>query len=106
MTAPEESTSQTTSCSTELPAEDTVFTRYVLGLYSSAMIHLGRIPDPDTGEPNVNIPLARETMQYLEVLVKKTAGNLTDDEQQVLSDVQDRTSKMLVKACEMLGSRV
>ena len=48
------------------------------------MLHLGLIPDPDTGESSANIPMARHTIDLLSMLAVKTAGNLSEDEQRTL----------------------
>ena len=65
-----------------MPGSD--FTTFVISLCTSALLHLGEIPDPDGGKPNINLSMARHTIDVLTMLKKKTAGNLTPDEEQVL----------------------
>jgi hypothetical protein len=60
------------------------FTTFVLSLASSALVHLGDTPDPDSGEFTPNPPLAKHTIDILAMLQKKTAGNLADEETRVL----------------------
>jgi hypothetical protein len=66
-----------------LPPVD--FSTFVLSLGTSAMHHLGLLPDPETGrhaEPDLD--LARQTIDTLELLQAKTRGNLTAEEEQLL----------------------
>jgi len=68
------------------PSEPTEidFRTFVLSLTSSAMYHLGAIPDPDTGVPKVNLPLAQQTIEIIVMLQEKTRGNLNDEEQKTI----------------------
>lgn len=59
------------------------FSTFVLGLASSALIHLGDAPNPETGGATVNLVLARQSLDLLELLRNKTAGNLTIEEEQL-----------------------
>jgi hypothetical protein len=61
------------------------FRTFIISLGSSAMLHLGEIPDPDGGEVRVNLGMARQTIDILYLLKQKTAGNLTEDEDRTLS---------------------
>ena len=56
------------------------FQSFALSLGSSAMIHLGEIPDPESRAPRPNLLLAKATIETLEMLVEKTTGNLTPEE--------------------------
>ncbi len=70
------------------------FTAFVLGLASSALIHLGAQPDPESGKLNVDLVLARQSIDVLALLRDKTRGNLTPEEDNlfgsILSDLQLR----------------
>jgi len=48
---------------------------------------LGQIPDPGTGKAMIYKPLAQHLIDMLGVLEEKTKGNLTPDEQQMLTEV-------------------
>ena len=61
------------------------FGSFVHSLAMSALVHLGEIPDPSVGAMSPNLPLARQTIDLLDVLAKKTAGNLDEDEDKLLS---------------------
>lgn len=67
----------------ELPALD--FVTFVVSMSHSALLHLGDAPDPATGVREKNLPLARQTIDLLAVLQDKTRGNLSGDEERVLS---------------------
>ncbi len=68
-----------------LPKMD--FTTFCLSLATSAMIHLGLAPEPEGGKQEKSLPLARQTIDILELLEAKTKGNLTPDEEQLLQTV-------------------
>lgn len=63
------------------------FTTFCLSLASSAMIHLGQRPSPETGEADANLPLAKQTVDILAMIEEKTRGNLNDGEAKLLSTV-------------------
>lgn len=67
----------------ELPTID--FTTFVLSLSHSALVHLGDAPDPSGEAPSRNLELARQTIDLLGVLETKTRGNLTGEEERLLS---------------------
>ena len=64
------------------------FTAFVLSLATTAAIHLGDIPDPQTGQPyEANPEGAKQMIDILSLLEEKTRGNLTAEERQVLEQV-------------------
>jgi hypothetical protein len=67
----------------ELPAVD--FVTFVVSMSHSALLHLGDAPDPSTGAREKNLPLARQTIDLLAVMQEKTRGNLSGDEERVLT---------------------
>ena len=71
----------------DLPAVD--FTTFVLSLSHSARLHLGDAPDPVTGKSDVDLPMARHSIDLLAMLQEKTHGNLTGAEEQVLTQELD-----------------
>jgi len=52
----------------------------------NAALFLGQIPNPRTGEPEVNLDLARMFIDQLAMIQEKTRGNLTSEEAKVLSN--------------------
>ncbi|MBT8762751.1 DUF1844 domain-containing protein [Desulfohalobiaceae bacterium Ax17] len=63
------------------------FTTFVLSLSSSALMHLGEVPEPESGQVNVNMAMAKHTIDVLAMLEEKTRGNLTPQEDRLLKDV-------------------
>jgi hypothetical protein len=68
-----------------LPAID--FSTFLVSLSTSALVHLGLVPDRDgaTGQPD--LAMARQTIDILEILDEKTRGNLTVDEAHLLESL-------------------
>ena len=63
------------------------FSTFVLGLASTAVIHLGEAPHPETGKPEVDLDLAQESLELLSLLRQKTRGNLTADEERFFDNL-------------------
>ncbi len=61
------------------------FYTFVLSLGSSAFIHLGDAPHPETGElGTADLVLAQQTIDIIAMLRDKTKGNLTPEEEQFM----------------------
>ena len=65
-----------------LPAVD--FHTFVLSLGSSALLHLGELEHPEEGKVEVDLPMAKHTIDILSMLLEKTRGNLTAAEDKLL----------------------
>ena len=63
------------------------FSTFLVGLASSALIHLGQAPHPETGTQGKNLLLARQTLDLLGMLRNKTKGNLSSEEEQLFSNL-------------------
>jgi hypothetical protein len=59
------------------------FSTFVLGLASTALIHLGEQPDPEHDAVTVDLALAKQTLDLLELLQAKTRGNLEAEEERL-----------------------
>lgn len=67
-----------------------------MSIASSAALYMGLSPDPQTGEHNVNLPMARFNIDLLLCLQEKTKGNLTEEEARLIdSIIQDIQLKFL-----------
>lgn len=53
-------------------------------LSTQAMVALGMLPDPSTGQPDAQPALARHFIDLLGVIEDKTRSNLSADEQRLL----------------------
>ena len=60
------------------------FSQFVITLVQSTMVALGEVESPDTGQKQMNLALAQDTINVLTMLKSKTAGNLSDDEQKLI----------------------
>jgi hypothetical protein len=63
------------------------FATFVLSMSHSVLMHLGEAPHPDGEMAPKDLPLARQTIDLLGLLEEKTKGNLTGDEERLLSQV-------------------
>lgn len=79
---------------------DIDFSTFVLSLSSSILIHLGEMPDPETGAKSVSLPMARQTVDLLGLLQDKTRGNLTDDEDRLLTELLYDLRLKYVNVCK------
>ncbi len=80
---------------TQLPEIN--FATFVLSLHSSALVHLGIIENPATGEKNKSLGLAKQTIDILGVIEKKTRGNLDKDEENLLKNILHDLRLMYVR---------
>lgn len=69
----------------QLPKVD--FATFVLSLASSALVQLGEVPNPDTGQSEQNLPIAKHTIDILAMLHEKTGPCLTAEESRLMEGV-------------------
>jgi hypothetical protein len=64
------------------------FAGFVLSLATTAAVHFGDIPDPNTGEPQEpDLAAAHQMIDLISLLQEKTKGNLTTDEAKLVDDL-------------------
>jgi len=63
------------------------FASFCVMLYSEALVHLGQVPDPTTGQPHRDLEQAQFTIDLLAMLQEKTRGNRTPEESAVLEEI-------------------
>src|SRR5580704_7234777 len=69
------------------PIPPASFTFLVISLRAQAEMHLGMLPGAEDDEkPERNLPIARHTIDTMGVLLEKTKGNLTLEEQRLLEN--------------------
>lgn len=61
------------------------FTGLLIGLATSAFIHLGESPDQGQEETTPDLPAAKHAIDLLGVLQAKTRGNLEEEEEALLT---------------------
>ncbi len=71
----------------EPPLPEINFPTFVVSLNASALLHLGAIEDPSTGQTHKNLTMAKQTIDILSMLEEKTAGNLTTEEKNLLKNI-------------------
>jgi len=66
---------------------EVTFAALVMSLNTSALFHLGELSDPESGEKQQDLVLAKHTIDTLKLLESKTQGNLTAEEKDILQNV-------------------
>lgn len=66
---------------------EVTFSTFVMSLNTSALYHLGELPDPENGKKIVNLDLARHAIDTLVVLDQKTRGNLSEEEVELMRNI-------------------
>ena len=68
-------------------------------LATNALVQLGEVPDPGSGEKIENLRAAQDMISFLEMLEKKTQGNLDENEEEALEQiVYDLRMRFMAKA--------
>ncbi|MFH2064082.1 MAG: DUF1844 domain-containing protein [Pseudomonadota bacterium] len=73
------------------------FSTFIFSFNSSALYHMGLVPDPTSGKKEKNLPLAKQSIDILGMLDEKTKGNLTNDEEKLLRHILHDLRLMYVK---------
>ena len=77
------------------------FAGFVLSLATTAAVHFGDIPDPNTGQKATpNLQAAGQMIEILGMLQEKTKGNLLDLEAQLIDDLLYELRMRFVQAQE------
>ena len=88
---------QTTDQSGELTQR---FIEFVMMQAQNAALFLGQIPNPQTGQAEVNLEVARMFIDQLAMIQEKTRGNLTKDESTVLRNALSSLQMTFVEASQ------
>ena len=95
---PEDQKSSQTAESEEKPQLPEInFPTFIVSLNASALLHLGAIEDPTSGQKTKDLPMAKQTIDILSMLEEKTAGNLTSEEENLLKNILYDLRMMYVK---------
>lgn len=68
-----------------LPAID--FPTFIISLSTQALMHLGEIPDPLSGNVEMDISVGKQMIDIIGVLSEKTRGNLDQGEEKLMEDI-------------------
>lgn len=63
------------------------FPTFILSVASAAMMGMGLAPHPESGKQQTDLNVARQNIDLLEMIQKKTLNNLTPDEAKLLERV-------------------
>ena len=63
------------------------FPSFVMSLAAQALMMLGQVPNPETGQSVVNLEAARQTIDIIEMLAQKTRGNLSKEEEKLMAEL-------------------
>src|ERR1700686_2949763 len=91
---------QTTTQSGELSQR---FVEFVMMHAQNAALFLGQIPNPKTGEGEVNLELAKMFIDQLAMIQEKTRGNLTNEETTVLRNALSNLQMAYVEVARQVA---
>ncbi|HSH39133.1 MAG TPA: DUF1844 domain-containing protein, partial [Chthoniobacterales bacterium] len=72
------------------------FIEFVMMQAQNAALFLGQIPNPQTGQGEVNLEVARMFIDQLAMIQEKTRGNLSSEEQTVLRNTLSNLQMVFV----------
>jgi len=84
---PEGETTQQPSNNETASLPEINFATFILSLSTSSLMHLGEIPNPVNNKIEKNLPLAKQTIDLIDMLSKKTEGNLDKDEEDLVTNL-------------------
>jgi hypothetical protein len=76
------------------------FIEFVMMHAQNAALFLGQIPNPKTGQGEVNLELAKMFIDQLSMIQEKTRGNLTTDEATVLKNTLSNLQMIYVEVSQ------
>jgi len=80
------------------PLPEVNFNSLIFSLSSSALLHIGEIADPQTGQKRVDLPMAKHSIDIISMLKDKTEGNLDDEEKKFIDSILTDLRLRYVKA--------
>ncbi len=69
------------------PEPEVTFGAFLVGLSTQALMHLGDIADPETGEAAPDLNAAQQIIDIIGMLQRKTHGNLDREEAQLIEAI-------------------
>ena len=79
------------------------FIEFVMMHAQNAALFLGQIPNPKTGEGEVNLELAKMFIDQLAMIQEKTRGNLTNEETTVLRNTLSNLQMVYVEVSQHIA---
>ena len=82
------------------------FSTFILSLASTALVQLGEVPNPETGQIEHNLPLGKHTIDVLDMLRSKTQPCLDNEEKRLLDGIlYELRLKYVLKTPSAAGGR-
>ncbi len=81
-----------------IPLPEVSLSSLIFSLSSSALLHLGEIADPQTGEKKEDFALAKHSIDTIAMLKEKTKGNRTEEEEKFVDSILTDLRWRYVKA--------
>ncbi|MBP1659456.1 MAG: hypothetical protein H6P95_648 [Candidatus Aminicenantes bacterium] len=78
------------------------FGSIIVLLYFPALVQLGLVEDPSSGERRENLGLAKRNIDLLDLLRDRTKGNLEPEEQKFLDGVLDQLKLAYLKKADIV----
>jgi hypothetical protein len=78
------------------------FSSIIILLYFPALVQLGLVEDPVSGERQENLVLAKRNIDLLDLLKDRTKGNLEPEEQSFLDGVLDQLKLAYLKSADLV----
>jgi len=82
------------------PEADPRFNEFVILQAQNAGLFLGQLPNPLTGEKQINLRAAKSVIDSLEMLESKTQGNLTAIEEKLLATALNNLRPLYLDATD------
>jgi len=83
-----------------IPLPEVNFNSLIFSLSSSALLNMGDIAEPQTGERKKDLPMAKYSIDIISMLQEKTKGNLTEEEHKFLENILADLRLRYVKAAK------
>jgi hypothetical protein len=84
----------------DAPQADPRFSEFLFLQAQNAGMFLGQLPNPVTGQNQVNLRAAKSVLDSLEMLENKTRGNLTETEEKLLATALNNLRPLYLQATE------
>jgi hypothetical protein len=82
------------------------FSTFILSLASTALVQLGEVPNPETGQIEQNLALGKHTIDVLDMLRDKTQACLDNEEKRLIDGIlYELRMKYVLKTPSAAGSR-
>ena len=82
------------------------FSTFILSLASTALVQLGEVPNPESGQLEQNLALGKHTIDVLDMLRDKTRASLDSEEERLLDGIlYELRMKYVLKSPSATGAR-